>query len=137
MQCNRSLSNEAMDHIDHALGRPVNPLRPASRNYFAAGGVLADEMRRSSHWEEVRRHRGTSVFVVTDAGCQALAEHLREISDPHRIYIVSWARSGSGRCFAAKSAGKARYAAFLDVADVDPDLTFGVFCRETTVRVAR
>lgn len=31
---NRYLKDKAMDHIDHALGRPVDPLRESYRNHF-------------------------------------------------------------------------------------------------------
>ncbi len=41
-----------MDRIDHALGRPIWPLRETSRNYFAtqADGKLAKTFDASDHW---------------------------------------------------------------------------------------
>ncbi|WP_319533384.1 hypothetical protein [uncultured Cohaesibacter sp.] len=33
---NRSLDDKAMDAIDHALGRPVDPMSESYRNYYCA-----------------------------------------------------------------------------------------------------
>ena len=53
MKVNRYLKDKAMDRIDHALGRPLNPLAETFRNHFAveAEDTFAAEMRTSPHWD--------------------------------------------------------------------------------------
>ncbi len=59
---------------------------------------------------------------MTQAGREVLATHLREIADPHRAYRIRF--DGDEWSFAAKSHGKARYQAYLNISDCW-DLTFG------------
>ena len=139
---NRYLKNKAMDRIDHALGRPVNPLdhEITYRDHFATDcpDQIA-EFRGSPHWQEGHTQWGMSFFHVTDDGRQALSDHLKDIEDPHRLYCVTWrpGRSESyTRDIAAKSRGAARYAYYIIVSDVNHDLTFGDFCRQSTARLA-
>ncbi|PPQ42116.1 hypothetical protein [Rhodopseudomonas palustris] len=136
MQVNRSLPDKAMDHIDHALGRPLDPLQESYRNYFAAGQSLAIEMGQSPYWCFNGRPPGDnalSFFSVTDAGRAALAEYLKQIGDPHRAFIVSY--QGTSTTVVATSRSKARRSYYLDIADVMPDLTYGDFLRKAKVHV--
>lgn len=130
----RYLKDKAMDHIDHALGRHVDPLGETYRNHFAIDGALADEMAESPHWEERGRHGDMRFFGVTQAGREALAKHLREIGDPHRSFVITF--GGFESSVAAPSAAKAKYAYWLKICDCDPDLSFGDFCRSARVRSA-
>ncbi|MFG1462323.1 hypothetical protein V5F77_05430 [Xanthobacter sp. DSM 24535] len=132
---NRYLEDEAMDHIDHALGRPVDPMGDTYRNHFVVGGVGAKAFAASPYWEEV--HRGgteMSSFRVTDAGRAALAAYLKTLPHQHKKWEVSF--DGHTWISAAPTAAKAKYQEYLEVCDCCPDLTFGDFCRGTRVRRA-
>jgi hypothetical protein len=135
-QVNRSLKNKAFDHIDHALGRPVDPMADTYREYFATdrSSALAAEFRSSPHWEEGSGDGKMSYFYVTQAGRRALADHLREIGDPFRTFIVTYC--GYPETVAATTPAKARYSRYLSISDVCPDLTFKDFCKNASVRLA-
>lgn len=129
---NRYLKDAWMDDIDHALGRPADPLRESYRNYYATQGDQADQLTASPHWR-----RGCSVpggltyFHVTDEGRKALGSHLKEIGDRTRIFYVElW---GHTSAIAAKSRSAAKYSVFLGVKDIDSDLTFLSFLRQARV----
>lgn len=136
MQVNRYLENKAMDHIDHALGRPVDPLSETYRNYFYVIGdtALRRYLAGSPHWRSNGQVTDGEYFSVTDAGRQALASHLKQIGDKHRRYIVLW--GGYEMEVVATTAAKARYRKWLDISDVDDSLTFARFQRESKVRSA-
>lgn len=131
---NRYLQDKAMDHIDHALGRPVDPMRETYRNKFATSGPEADAMSATTYWEEFAQHGSMRFFGVTDAGRKALAEHLTAIGDKTRNYAVTF--EGQTSYIAAESAAKARYSTWLEISDVFPDLTFKAFCRGVSARRA-
>lgn len=137
---NRYLEDKAMDHIDHALGRPVDPLAETYRNYFATcSGAEKNTFRQSAHWQERFTYRDMVWFGVTQAGREALAAHLKAIGDPYQLYEVTTRLPGFGEhttLVAAKSRSAARYSHYLDVADALSDLTFGEFCRCASVRRA-
>ncbi len=132
---NRGLADKSMDNIDHALGRPLNPLAETYRNYFATSGALADEMAASPFWLEGQRSEKMRFFAVTSEGRKALAAHLREIGDKHRAYEITF--DGHARTVIAASRSKARYSDFLDVCEVCPDLKFKEYSKRASVRVAR
>lgn len=74
---NRSLKDKMLDHVDHALGRPENPLVETYRNHYSASAVEADAFRDSRYWEEVTvGNEQYPVFVVTETGRKALASYL-------------------------------------------------------------
>jgi len=135
---NRYLENKAMDHIDHALGRPVDPLEETHRNYFYIVGDT--ELRRyfagSPHWFSVsdRDDDRGEYFSVTDTGKAALAGYLKSIGDKNRKWIVSYA--GYEMEAIAETAAKARYSKWLDISDTDDSLTFAKFQRASRVRLA-
>jgi hypothetical protein len=134
---NRYLKDKAMDHIDHALGRPVDPMQDSYRNHFATylGNPEADEMAASPCWHMGRRSDGGMIFFhVTPHGRKALADHLRAIGDKNRAFIVTW--RGYANTVVAETHSKARYSAWLDARDAYEDLTFAEFQRTTSVRVA-
>ena len=134
-QVNRYLEDKAMDHIDHALGRPVDPLAESYRNYFYVIGdtKLRREMAASPYWRGDGKQEEGEYFFVTDEGRAALAAHLRAIGDKHRRFIVSYA--GYEMEVIATSRGRARYSKWLSVSDVS-DITFGEFQRNSKVRAA-
>lgn len=133
-QVNRYLENKAMDHIDHALGRPVDPLGETYRNYFYVVGDT--ELRRyfagSLHWQSQGVVTNGEYFAVTDAGRRALAAHLKSIGDKHRRFVVSW--QGYDMEVIAETPAKARYRKWLDISDTDDSLTFARFQRQSKVR---
>lgn len=136
-QVNRYLENKAMDHIDHALGRPVDPLGESYRNYFYVIGDtdLRRYMAHSPHWTCTGHTDSGAYFSVTDEGRAALAAYLKQIGDKHRLFIVTWA--GCEMEVAATTRSKALYSKWLDISDVNPDLSFAKFQRESKVRAAR
>jgi len=135
MEVNRYLENKAMDHIDHALGRPLDPMQESYRNYFAvAEGSRQGEFEESPHWKKSRKSSGMVWYRVTDVGRAALRDHLREIGDPHRAYVIRF--DGYEQRVIAKSAGKAKYSYWLDLSDIFSELTFADFCKHARVRLA-
>jgi hypothetical protein len=140
---NRYLKDKAMDRIDHALGRPVDPLNHSQtyRDHYAVSSDADKTVFRSSpHWLEGRTSRcGMTWFHVNDAGRMALADHLKNVGDPHRLYEVSYTIRGyppSRTLIAAKSRSAAKYSHWIDISDALPDLTFGDYCRCATARLA-
>ncbi|WP_315920374.1 hypothetical protein [Mesorhizobium sp. SP-1A] len=135
---NRYLADKAMDRIDHALGRPIWPLRETYRNHYAtdATGTLAIDFASSPLWERVGRSGDMAFFAVTNAGRTALARYLEslDVGERHRAYIVTY--EGHDRIVPAKSAGNARYSEFLTIRDCFSELTFAEFVRASRVRVA-
>ena len=127
---NRYLKDKAMDQIDHALGRPINPLKDTFRDHFAAGAASseAEAMSASPHWREGASDGSLTFFHVTAEGRKALSAYLKEISDPHRLYRLTW--HGHSISVVATSRGRARYNGFLVARDVHSDLTFKSFMRD-------
>lgn len=135
-QVNRYLKDKAMDHIDHALGRPVDPRSETHRNYFYVIGDtdLRRDMAASPYWRGDGKGGEGEYFFVTDEGRAALADHLKAIGDKHRRWIVSYA--GYQMEAIATTAAKARYSKWLDISDTNDSLTFGEFQRNSKVRAA-
>lgn len=135
-QVNRYLENKAMDHIDHALGRPVDPRADTYRNYFYVIGDtdLRRDMASSPHWQSDGKTSDGEYFSVTDEGRAALADHLKAIGDKHRRWIVSY--GGYEMEVVATTRAKARYSKWLSISDVREDLTFREFQRNSSVRAA-
>jgi hypothetical protein len=132
----RYLKDKAMDHIDHALGRPVDPTAESYRNYFYVIGDtdLRRHMASSPHWQSDSATGEGEYFSVTDEGRSALAAHLKAIGDKHRLWVVSY--GGYQMETVATTAAKARYSKWLDISDTDDSLTFGQFQRNSKVRAA-
>ena len=134
---NRYLDDKTMDHIDHALGRPMWPQRESYRNYFAIDvrSDLAAQFDASPNWE-LRNVTPDAMgfYSVTDEGRSTLDAYL-DGHDRHRAFLVTY--SGVSVLTPAKSAAKARYSVFLDVRDVDPDLTFRDFLHRAVVEELR
>lgn len=137
MQVNRSLKDKAMDHIDHALGRPVDPMVETYRNRFITNrdDQNARDFRASPHWQEYRVDDRSAGFQVTEAGRAALRDHLKAIDDPWRSYIVSY--DGYDMPQVGKSHGNAKYRKWCSISDAITDLTFAEFCKTARVRLAR
>lgn len=135
-QVDRYLENKAMDHIDHALGRPVDPLAESYRNYFYVIGDtdLRRDMAASPHWRGDGKGGEGEYFFVTGAGRAALAAHLKAIGDKHRRWIVTYA--GYEMEVIATTPAKARYRKWLAISDVNESLTFGEFQRNSKVKAA-
>lgn len=135
---NRWLKDKAMDHIDHALGRPVWPRRKTYRNHFStdAGGPTAAAFESSPYWRKYGQHRDMAFFLVTSAGREALAAHLDglDVGERHRAYEVTY--EGQSRIVPAKSRSHARYSEYLTISDCFSELTFGEFIKHSSVRLA-
>ena len=140
MQVNRYLKDKQMDHVDHALGRPVDPLADTLRDHFAVScDAERDEFRALPFWREGKTMSGMTWFHVSDDGRRALASHLKEIGDQHRLFEVLYDPGGYETWpvpVAATSHSKARYSYYLDVSDCRPDLTYMEFCKDVSVRLA-
>jgi hypothetical protein len=138
-QVNRSLNDKAMDHIDHALGRPVDPMIESYRNYFAtsASSKEAAAFRASAYWDTDGSTEPSRMvyFFVTQVGRQALKQHLKDIGDKNRLYDVTY--EGRTQAVVAVSAAKAKYSLWLDISDCFCDLTFATFTRAASVRLSQ
>lgn len=131
---NRQLDDQAMDNIDHALGRPVSPLRATSRNYFATDDMNEiAAMAYSTHWACAGARGDMTYFRVTDAGRQALADHLATLQRQHRPYLVTF--DDYQTVIPAESRGQARYKYWLHVSDCC-DISFAELQRRCRVRLA-
>ena len=132
----RYLKNKAMDNIDHALGRPVDPMVETYRNRFAIneGDKLAASFRASPHWHLFGAGVGMLFFSVTTAGRKALRDHLRAIGDRNRLYDVTY--GGFTSSVVAVSPAKAKYSHWLNISDCCGDLTFGDYSRTARVRLS-
>lgn len=137
MQVNRYLKDKHFDHIDHALGRPVDPMGETYREYFAANtrSKTAREMASSPHWNYFGSAGDMSFFEVTTAGREALRDHLKAIGDRHRAFSIAW--GGMTSTVIAETRSKARYLAFLRISDVYPELTFREFQSAARVHIER
>ncbi|MBS1164168.1 MAG: hypothetical protein H6R00_193 [Proteobacteria bacterium] len=132
LRVDRYLENQEMDHIDHALGRPLDPLGETYRNYYATGSQRFDG---NPHWTLVEVSKGgTRIYSVTDEGRQALAEYLKASGSKHRAFLVTVEIDGvvDERPVVAKDEAEACYGRYLDIIDALPDLTFDEFCRCAT-----
>jgi hypothetical protein len=134
MQINRALDDEIMDHIDHALGRPIDPMAEGSQNRFALEEEGADvaAFRASPYWKEGSTRYGMTHFHVTTEGRRALRKHLKDIGQTPKLFDVTG--FGHTRTVVAKSRSAARYERYLDA---DCDMPFIEYIRHLTVRAAR
>jgi hypothetical protein len=137
-QVNRYLKDKAFDHIDHALGRPVDPLVESYRNHFAvdADSNTAKEFDASPFWGRNGKGApgGMAFYHVTAEGRHALKQHLKDIGDKHRLFNVTF--EGHTQTVVAESPSKARYSLWLDISDCRSSLSFKKFCQSVAVRVA-
>ena len=137
-QVNRSLEDRAMDQIDHALGRPVDPLVESYRNYFAteADSKHAIAFAASPYWDTHGRTAPGQMtyFFVTQDGRQALKDHLKQIGEKHRLFDVTY--QGQTQAVVAETSAKAKYSLWLSISDCRADLSFKKFCQSVSVRVA-
>ena len=133
-QVNRYLADRDMDRIDHALGRPCDPMAETYRNHYATDmdHDLATRMAADPCWHMGPRVGNMVFFHVTDHGRRALKTHLRDIGDAHRLYDVSL-DDYPPRQIAATSRSKARYDAWLKA---DLDMPFGEFCKRSRVTLS-
>lgn len=129
---NRWLPDEAMDRMDHALGRPMWPLKETYRNHFATS--LDDPRNKdftSPNWDKVGERGGMAFFAVTEAGKQVLAAYLKD-HETNRPFLIKFDEFET--IVPAKSRGSAKYSYWLKVSDSWSELTFGEFVKRATVR---
>lgn len=136
MIVNRYLEDKQFDDMDHALGRPVDPLIETHRNYFATIGEteLTKALKESRYWTEGGKLADTTYFHVNQRGRRALKRHLKSIGDTNRNFNVTIDDCNIG--VVAKSHGEARYLAYLKMSDVDPDMSFIDFCKRARACLA-
>ena len=74
---NRTLNDPGMDDIDHALGRPEDPMGDVYRNYFFAPKCEVDK-DASPYWEKSDRsfNEDLVLFTVNQKGREALRDYL-------------------------------------------------------------
>jgi hypothetical protein len=138
LKVNRYMPDKAMDNIDHALGRPLDPLTGGYRNHFAICDASVEKdvaFLQSPNWEKGIVSGRMTFFRVTQAGREALAAHLKKNKDPHRAFDVTF--KGTSQTVVATSHRDARYSTWLRLRDPMPDLTYGAFMKAVTVRVCR
>ncbi|WP_246668852.1 hypothetical protein [Agrobacterium rosae] len=127
-----------MDHIDHALGRPVDPMAESHRNHFAtdADSEQAEAFAASPYWDTHGRTTPGQMafFFVNRAGRQALKDHLKQIGDKHRLFDVTY--KGMTQSVVAETAAKAKYSLWVNISDCFCDLKFGQFARTVSVRLS-
>jgi hypothetical protein len=118
-----------MDELDHALGRPDDPVLDTTRNFFGVGedDACVDDMKNNPHWKLSRVFMGTAGFVVSTEGKVALHEYLHKNWTPPKRYDVTW--MDSTQTIVAKTAGAAKYSLWLDCDFTD--LPFGEFLKES------
>jgi hypothetical protein len=133
---NRDLKDKAMDRIDHALGRPIWPLRETYRNHYATTSADAMDFEANPHWAFCGAQDRMAFYAVTDAGRQALTAYLEtlEVGERTRAYVVTY--EGYETIVPAKSRSHARYANWLRISDSFTELTFGEFVKNAKVRLA-
>lgn len=136
LRVNRCLKDKAMDHIDHALGRPLDPMAETYRDHFACDpdSAEAKAFRASPFWAEAKPAGWANTmafFYVTDEGRAALRDHLKSIGDKHKEYHVRF--EGYTSSVVATSPSKARYACWLKISDTRSELTFGAFCKKARI----
>lgn len=136
---NRELADKPMRLIDHALGRPLNPMVETYRNFFAAGKGSEEDVafRASPHWRCHGAMASTELvgFTVTDEGRAALRDHLKAIGDKHRAWDVTF--EGYTSQIVATTRSRARYSYWAKISDTDADLAFGDFCSRARVRLTK
>lgn len=69
---NRHLDDEMMDNIDHALGRPENPMDETYRDHFEASASEAQSFVDSDYWDQT----APTFFKVNIYGRRALRSYL-------------------------------------------------------------
>ena len=126
---NRYLKDKAMDYIDHALGRPVNPMEESYRNYFYTGAGDEIGFDGNPYWKQ----SASGYYHVTEAGRKALRQHLHDLGSKHRLFIVTF--DGMEMSEVAKTHSEARYLKWLGVRD-SYEISFGEFAKNSKVRVA-
>jgi hypothetical protein len=146
---NRSLKNETFNQMDHALGRPVNPMSDSHsyRNFFSVSfdSPIGQKMDASPYWERVSSSDGSVTgFCVNEDGRRALCEHLIEIGDRHKVFdvYIDTGKLGLDPCnrpmeVVAETRGKAKSKAWRDISDAFEGITFTQFMRAiTSVRIS-
>ncbi|MBZ9600689.1 hypothetical protein [Phyllobacterium chamaecytisi] len=132
---NRYLHDKSIDHIDHALGRPIFPLLESHRNYFAtSSGTKQAEFSASPNWEKLGQRDDMAYFAVTETGRWALSDYLAKQEQPWKAFVVEF--DGYTRIVPAKSRSAARYSYYLEVSDCWSELKFGDFMKRSKVRAA-
>ena len=131
----RFLDDPMLDDVDHALGRPLWPLRETKRNYFGfpAHSDVVDEFDASPYWRRTGLRDEMVFYDVTDVGRQALVDYLSE-HEKHVGYEVTW--NGVSEVFSATSSSQAKYLCFLNVRNAFSNVKFVDFVRNARVRKA-
>lgn len=81
---NRALVDPMMDDIDHALGRPAQPLAETYRDHFAldaSSNQAIAKLRSSPFSNEGRSSDQVVFFHVSEAGRRALHDHLKALEE--------------------------------------------------------
>lgn len=132
---NRYLDDKSIDHIDHALGRPIFPLRESYRNYFATcSGKQQEEFSASPNWKKIGQRDDMAYFAVTETGRQTLSDYLAALEKPWKAFVVEF--DGYTSIVPAKSISAARYSNYLEVSDAWSELRFADFMKRSKVRAA-
>lgn len=134
----RYLNDKAMDHIDHALGRPIWPLKETRRNYFATetDSGEAKAFDASPNWALSSVDGRMAYYSVTCAGRRALVDHLASLPDAEQFkaFVVSFKRQDT--IIPALTAEAALEKVYNQVSEFWSELTRSRFYRSARVRLA-
>jgi hypothetical protein len=132
---NRQLNDKMFDHIDHALGRPLDPTGDTKRDHFCAdiNGAEHAMFAASPFWFQGRLFEDMVYFHVSAAGRQALKDHLRDIGDANRLWSIAY--DGYEMSQVAATRSKARYLKWMDISDAR-DVPFKEFAKHASVKLS-
>ncbi|MEL7281330.1 MAG: hypothetical protein AAGK79_13300 [Pseudomonadota bacterium] len=133
-QVNRYIKdNPALDDVDHALGRPLNPFDTYRNHYATDCPDKIAEFEASEWWDVGQNHAGMTFCQVSDVGRKALAQELSKAETYGRRYELTCDRWDGPAYIMAKSPSAAKYAAYIEA---DLDWPFMEFCEGLRVRIA-
>ena len=139
MEVNRQIKGcPALDDLDHALGRPHDPFNTYRDHYATSCTDMINVMKASDWWEGPHysahnTEERMAFFYVSDAGREALAMELQDVTKYGRTYSVSRDQYPGEMLVNARSRSAARYAAYCQA---DVDWSFMEFCEGLRVRLA-
>ncbi|WP_395443618.1 hypothetical protein [Caulobacter sp. UC70_42] len=118
-----ALTEADLDHMHHALGRPVGPHVVPYRNYFATSTESPDAKRFEEIGLWVKGQGvpgGLTYYHVNDEGQRRVWSWLSERNrkDGLRAYAVSGGGLIATKTVMAKSRSAAKYAVWLEFSDV-------------------
>lgn len=133
-QVNRCIKDsKALDHVDHALGRPFRPLETFRDHFATSCPKRKADFRASPWWTEGITRDDMTFFHVSHAGRQALADELADVDTYGRLFEITSDGYEGRSLVMAMSHSQAKYRSYIDA---DLDWPFIEYCKEIRVRLA-